>query len=54
MFIHTEVHYDCNDDPILDEYGQTIPTFVCICHAFSADECSCGAWGKEDERLKEW
>jgi len=31
-------------EPLLDEHGDMIPASICICHAWSANECSCGAW----------
>lgn len=30
--------------PLLDERGQMIEAYLCLCFAHSASECGCGAW----------
>lgn len=37
-------HKDEYDKYILDEYGEKIPNYICICAAYSDVECVCGAW----------
>lgn len=37
-------HLDTAGNPILDENGNPIPSSACICAAWSAAECCCGAW----------
>ena len=36
--------------PFTNERGEFIPKSVCLCHAYSDNECVCGAWsGVYDE-----
>lgn len=37
-------HTDEDGNYILDGDGKKIPSWVCLCFAYSADECTCGAW----------
>lgn len=39
-------HADDDGNILLDEDGDSIPSYVCICFAHSAIECSCGAWDR--------
>ena len=32
---------------ILDCDGEPIPSDICLCHAYTSDECCCGAWDRE-------
>jgi hypothetical protein len=35
-------------DLILDENGEMIPSHVCLCSAYTASECCCGAWYRDN------
>lgn len=43
-----EYHKDCDGNLILDEENKPIPLEVCICAAWNANECCCGAWMRKD------
>lgn len=39
-----EYHTDEDGELILDEYGEPIESYICLCFAKSEFECMCGAW----------
>lgn len=41
-------NYHADDDGIviLDEDGDPIPSHICICHAYSDNECICNAFSR--------
>lgn len=41
-----EYHQDVLGNLILDENGEPIPDWRCICNAWAGIECVCGAWDK--------
>lgn len=41
---HTDPNLDEENSPLLDENGDPIPKYVCLCCAHSSYECVCGAW----------
>jgi len=40
--------YHANDDGTLylDEYGELVLSYICLCAAYSDSECCCGAWSR--------
>lgn len=41
---HTGSSIDEENSPLLDENGDPIPKHICLCCAYSPNECICGAW----------
>lgn len=42
-----DISYHADDGEILlDEDGDPIPSYICICFAHSDNECGCGAWSR--------
>lgn len=39
-----DYHKDFDGNFILDENDEMIPMYICICAAWSENECVCGAW----------
>lgn len=40
-------HTDEDGNFLFWENGDRIESITCLCYAFSASECTCGAWGIE-------
>lgn len=38
---------------LLDEFGNKIPSHICICFAHSISDCVCGAWDIDLEEISE-
>lgn len=49
-------NYHADDDGIvlLDENGDPIPSHICICHAYSDNECLCSAWSRPIPNDDDW
>ena len=47
-------HTDDNGKLLLDEDGDAIPSYVCICFAHSDNECVCGAWSRPLPGEDDW
>jgi hypothetical protein len=47
----TEFHQHEDETYILDENGDLINSYICICYAKSPSECVCGAWNVD---ITEW
>lgn len=45
--IDGEDYHTQGGELILDENGDAIPAFICLCAAHSSSECCCGAWDRE-------
>ena len=43
----TQYHKNDDGELILDEDGDPIPDHICLCHAYEASECICGAWDSD-------
>ena len=39
-------HADDDGNPYVDEDDELIPSWKCICYAYSAIECDCGGWDR--------
>lgn len=42
--IDGEMYHSVDGIPRLDERGDKVPAYICLCHASDANECSCGGW----------
>jgi len=42
--VNGEWYHFRDGNPLLDERGQMIEAYLCLCFARSETECSCGAW----------
>ena len=42
--IDGEMYHSVDGVPRLDERGDKVPAYICLCHARDANECSCGGW----------
>lgn len=42
--IDGEMYHSVDGVPSLDERGDKVPAYICLCHATEASECSCGGW----------
>ena len=41
-----EYHADDEGNPLVDEDGDFIESYICLCAAHSSSECCCGAWDR--------
>lgn len=37
-------HATIDGELYLDSDGKRVPKYICLCHAYEASECICGAW----------
>jgi len=42
--VNGQMYHFRDGKPLLDERGQMIEAYLCLCFARSETECSCGAW----------
>ena len=42
--VNGQMYHFRDGQPLLDESGQMIECYICLCAAYAPEECSCGAW----------
>jgi hypothetical protein len=48
-----QYHTDYEGNLLVDENGDNIPSYICICFAHESSECACGGWDTDTQHWQE-